>query len=161
LDAILSGASGLSMFGGGGTNASSRLYKALVDTELAVDVSGGLAATVDPYLYSLSATVRTGHTPAEVEAALDVELGRVVNEPVSEGEVAKAIKQAKAQFAYGSESVTNQGFWYGFSEVFADYTWFESYLDRLAAVTVDDVQRVAKTFLTKSNCTVGWYVPKQ
>jgi zinc protease len=161
LDAILSGASGLSMFGGGGTNASSRLYKALVDTELAVDVSSGLAATVDPYLYSLSATVRAGHTPAEVEAALDVELGRVVNEPVSESEVAKAIKQAKAQFAYGSESVTNQGFWYGFSEVFADYTWFESYLDRLAAVTVDDVQRVAKTCLTRSHRTVGWYVPKQ
>jgi zinc protease len=161
LDAILAGASGLSVFGGGGTNASSRLYKALVDTELAADVSGGLATTVDPYLYSISATVRTGHTLAEVEAALDAELARAVAEPVGEGEVAKAIKQAKAQFAYGSESVTNQGYWYGFSEVFADYTWFESYLDRLAAVTVDDVQRVAQTYLAKSNRTVGWYVPKQ
>ena len=161
LDAILAGASSLALFGGGGTNASSRLYRALVDTELATDVSGGLATTVDPYLYSVSATVRTGHTPAEVEAALDAELTRAVAEPVTEQEVAKAIKQAKAQFAYGSESVTNQGFWYGFSEVFADYTWFESYLDRLAAVTVDDVQRVARTYLTKSNRTVGWYVPKQ
>jgi zinc protease len=161
LDAILAGASSLAVFGGGGTNASSRLYKALVDTELATDVSGGLATTVDPYLYGISATVRTGHTPAEVEAALDAELARAVAEPVTEQEVAKAIKQAKAQFAYGSESVTNQGYWYGFSEVFADYTWFESYLDRLAAVTVDDVQRVAKTYLTKSNRTVGWYVPKQ
>jgi zinc protease len=161
LDAILAGASGLSIMGGGTTNASSRLYKALVDTELAADVSGGLGTTVDPFLYSLSATVRTGHAPAEVEAALDAELARAVNEPVAEAEVAKAIKQAKAQFAYGSESVTNQGFWYGFSEIFADYTWFESYLDRLAAVKVDDVQRVAKTYLTKSNRTVGWYVPQQ
>jgi zinc protease len=160
LDAILAGASSLAVFGGGATNASSRLYKALVETELATDVSGGLATTVDPFLYSLSATVRTGHVPAEVEAALDAELARAVAEPVTEGEVAKAIKQAKAQFAYGSESVTNQGFWYGFSEVFADYTWFESYLDRLAAVTVDDVQRVAKAYLTKSNRTVGWYVPE-
>jgi zinc protease len=160
LDAILAGASSLGG-GGGGTNASSRLYKALVDTELATDVSGGLVPTVDPFLYSISATVRTGRTPAQVEAALDAELGRAVNEPVSEAEVAKAIKQAKAQFAYGSESVTNQGLWYGFSEIFADYVWFESYLDRLAAVTVDDVQRVAKTYLTKSNRVVGWYVPKQ
>jgi len=161
LDAILAGASSLSVMGGGTTNASSRLYKALVDAELAADVSGGLGTTVDPFLYSISAIVRTGHTPAKVEAALDAELARAVNEPVTEGEVAKAIKQAKAQFAYGSESVTNQGFWYGFSEVFADYTWFESYLDRLAAVNVDDVQRVARTYLTKSNRTVGWYVPKQ
>ena len=161
LDAIVAGASSLALFGGGTTNASSRLYKALVDTELATDVSGGLSTTVDPYLYSISATVRTGRSPAQVEAALDVELARAVNEPVAESEVAKAIKQARAQFAYGSESVTNQGFWYGFSEVFADYIWFESYLDRLAAVTVDDVQRVARTYLTRSNRTVGWYTPKQ
>jgi zinc protease len=161
LDAILAGASPLALFGGGTTNASSRLYKALVDTELATDVSAGMGTTVDPFLYGVSATVRTGHTPAEVEAALDAELARAVAEPVADREVAKAIKQAKAQFAYGSESVTNQGFWYGFSEVFADHTWFESYLDRLAAVTVEDVQRVAKTYLTKSNRTVGWYVPKQ
>jgi zinc protease len=119
-----------------------------------------LATTVDPFLYSLSATVRMGHTPAEVEAALEAELARALAEPVTEAEVAKAIKQAKAQFAYGSESVTNQGFWYGFSEIFADHTWFESYLDRLAAVTVDDVQRVAKVYLTNNNRTVGWYVPK-
>jgi zinc protease len=161
LDAILAGASSLSMLGGGTTNASSRLYKALVDTELAVDVAGGLGTTIDPFLYSFSATVRTGRAPAEVEAALDVELARAVSEPVAEQEVAKAIKQAKAQFAYGSESVTNQGFWYGFSQVFADYTWFESYLDRLAAVTVDDVQRVARTYLNKDYRTVGWYVPQQ
>lgn len=161
LDAILAGASSLAVFGGGGTNASSRLYKALVETELAADVSGGLNPTVDPFLYSVAATVRTGHTPAEVEAALDAELARAVSEPVSEREVAKAIKQAKAQFAYSSESVTNQGFWYGFSEVFADYVWFESYLDRLAAVTVDDVQRIAVKYLSKNNRTVGWYVPKR
>jgi len=161
LDAILAGASSLAVFGGGATNASSRLYKALVETELATDVSGGLGTTVDPFLYGISATVRTGHTPAQVEAALDAELARAVAEPVTEQEVAKAIKQAKAQFAYGSESVTNQGFWYGFSEVFADYTWFESYLDRLAAVTVDDVQRAAQKYLGKSNRTVGWYIPKQ
>ncbi len=161
LDTILAGASSLAIFGGGMSNASSRLYRALVDTELAADVSGGLGTTVDPFLYSLSATVRTGRTPAQVEAALEAELARAVAEPVTEQEVAKAIKQARAQFAYGSESVTNQGFWYGFSEVFADYTWFESYLDRLVAVTVDDVQRVAKTYLTKSNRTVGWYIPKQ
>ena len=102
---------------------------------------------MDPYLYGLSATVRQGHTPQEVEAAFDREIDRMVNEPVQEAELAKAMKQARASFAYGSESVTNQGFWYGWSEVFADYQWFETYLDRLAAVTVEDVQRVAQKYL--------------
>ena len=161
LDAILTGASSLSLFGGGSTNASSRLYRALVDTELAIDVSGGLAPTVDPYMYTIGATVRQGRAPADVEVALDAELHTIVDQPPAQAEVDKAIRQAKAQFAYGSESVTNQGFWYGFSEMFADYTWFEQYLDRLSRVTVDDVHRVAKGYLAKSRRTVGYYVPKQ
>jgi zinc protease len=160
LDAILAGASSLSIFGGGTTNASSRLYKALVETELATDVGGSCIPTMEPYLYGLSATVRQGHTPQEVEAAFDAEIDRMVNEPVQAAELAKAIKQARASFAYGSESVTNQGFWYGWSEVFADYKWFETYLDRLAAVTVEDVQRVAQKYLRRGNRVVGYYLPK-
>nr|HID14480.1 insulinase family protein [Anaerolineae bacterium] len=72
----------------------------------------------------------------------------------------KAIKQAKAQFAYSSESVTGQALWMGFSEVFADYTWFENYVANLSAVTLEDVQRVAQTYLTRSKRTVGWYMPE-
>jgi zinc protease len=154
------GCSSLSIFGGGTTNASSRLYKALVETELATDVGGSLIPTMDPYLYGLSATVRQGHTPQEVEAAFEQQIDRVMNEPVQEAELAKALKQARASFAYGSESVTNQGFWYGWSEVFADYQWFETYLDRLAAVTVADVQRVARKYVRRGNRVVGYYLPK-
>lgn len=160
MDAILAGASSLSIFGGGTTNASSRLYKALVESELATDVGGSLIPTMDPYLYGLSATVRQGHTAQEVEAAFEQEIARMVSEPVQEAELAKALKQARASFAYGSESVTNQGFWYGWSETFADYKWFETYLDRLAAVTVADVQRVAQKYLAHSNRVVGYYLPQ-
>ena len=112
-------------------------------------------------MYTIGATVRQGHTPQEVEAALDAELQKIIDRPPAQEEVDKAIRQSKAQFAYGSESVTNQGFWYGFSEMFADYAWFESYLDRLAQVAVDDVHRAAKDYLVKSRRTVGYYVPKQ
>jgi len=160
LDAALTGASGMTFFGGGLTNKSSRLYKALVTTELAAGISGSLLPTVAPFVYSLSAVVRAGRTPAEVEEALHAELARVTAEPVTPEELAKAIKQAKAQFAYSSESVTAQALWMGFSEVFADYTWFENYIANLSAVTVEDVQRVAQKYLKQSNRTVGWYVPQ-
>jgi len=143
LDSVLSGASGMSIFGGGGSNKSSRLYRALVDTELATSISGSLIPTVDPFVYSLSATVRAGRTPAEVEQRLWDELEQVVNEPITEVELSKAMKQAKAQFAYSSESVTGQAFWLGWSEIFAEHTWFERYLETLEPVTREDVQRVA------------------
>jgi zinc protease len=160
LDAALTGASGLTFFGGGLTNKSSRLYRALVESELATTISGTLIPTVDPFVYGLSATVRAGHTLAEVEEALETELARVVAEPVAQEELDKAIKQAKAQFAYSSESVTGQAMWIGFSEIFADYAWFENYITNLSTVTVEDVQRVAQKYLHRSNRTVGWYVPQ-
>ena len=63
------------------------------------------------------------------------------------------------QDAYGSESITNQGFWLGFTEMFASYQWFSEYLDNLAAVTPEDVQRVAQTYLRPQNRVLGTYLP--
>jgi len=160
LDAALTGASGVTFFGGSLTNKSSRLYKALVATELATAISGSLLPTVDPFVYSLSAVVHAGVTPAEVVEALDAELARVAAESVTQKELTKAIKQVKAQFAYSSESVTAQALWLGFSGIFADYNWFENYIANLSAVTVEDAQRVAQKYLRRSNRTVGWYVPE-
>ncbi len=158
LTSILSGPSGMNLFGSSPPNRTSRLYQALVEPELAASVSGSYAPTLDPYLYQLSATVRGGRTPVEVEAALDAEIERIQVEPVSAAELERAIKQSKAQFAYSSESVTNQGFWLGYSTVVADTDWFGTFLSRLEAVTVEEIQRVANSYLLQSNRTVGHYL---
>jgi len=159
LDTILGGPKGMSLWGGGTSNRSSRLYKALVETELASDADSAMSSTIDPYLFSFSATIRQGRTLSEVEEALLAEIQRVVDEPVSQAELQKAIKQTRAQFAYSSESVTDQGYWLGFSELVSDTSWFENFLDRLDAVTVDDVLQVARTTFRPSQRNVGWYVP--
>jgi zinc protease len=160
LTAILTGASGMNLFAGPPPNRSSRLYRALVETGLASAVSGSLSPTLDPYLYSISATVRAGQSPEEVESALDGEIERVLREPISQDELDTAIKQAQAQFAYSSESVTNQGFWLGYSSVVADTSWFETFLDNLAGVTVEDVHHAALAYLPRRNRTMGHYVPQ-
>ena len=159
LDSLLAGASNLNMFGGGISNKTSRLYRALVETELTVAMSGGAQATIDPYLYNIVMVIHPERTPEEALTALDAEIERIQNEKVSVEEVARAVKQAKALFAYGSESITNQGFWMGYTEIFADYDWFLTYLDKLAAVTPDDVQRVAQKYLRKKARVVGTYLP--
>jgi zinc protease len=159
LDSLLAGASNLNMFGGGISNKTSRLYRALVETELAVAISGGAQATIDPYLYNIVMVLHPSRSPAEALAALDAEILRVQEEKVSKEEVARAVKQARALFAYGSESITNQGFWMGYTEMFADYDWFLNYLDRLAAVTPEEVQRVAQKYLQKKSRVVGTYLP--
>jgi zinc protease len=160
LDTILGGAKGMSVWGGGTTNRSSRLYRALVETELASSVDCGMSSTIDPYLFTFSVTVREGRTLSEVEAVLASEIERVIHNPVEQQELEKAIKQTRAQFAYSSESVTDQAYWLGFSEVIATTDWFEGFLARLGRVTVEDVQRVAGAYLRPSLRNVGWYVPQ-
>lgn len=159
LDSLLAGPSNLNMFGGGISNKTSRLYRALVDKELAVNLSGGAQATIDPFLYNISLTIHPQRKPEEALSALDDEIKRIQDEPVGEDEIARAIKQARAIFAYGSENITNQAFWMGYAEMFADYNWFLTYLDTLAAVTPADVQRVAQQYLLPRSRVVGTYVP--
>lgn len=159
LDSALAGASSLNLFGGGISNKTSRLYKALVERDLVAAVGGGLVATIDPYLYSIQATVRPDRTPEQTLKAYDDEVARLLDHPVGAEEVARAIKQARALFAYGSESITNQAFWLGYSEIFADYAWFESYLERIARVTLGEVHAAAQKYLAPSNRVVGIYRP--
>ncbi|MGD8752619.1 MAG: hypothetical protein PVG14_14410, partial [Anaerolineales bacterium] len=94
-----------------------------------------------------------------VAAALDGEIRRIQETPPSADELARASKQARALFAYGSESISNQAFWMGFSEMFASYDWFSKYLDNLAAVKPEDVQRIAQTYLIPQNRVIGMYIP--
>ncbi len=159
LDSLLAGPSSLNMFGGGISNKTSRLYRALVEKELTVSVQGSAQATIDPFLYTISMTIHPERKPEEALSVLDDEIKRIQDELVREDEVARAIKQARAIFAYGSENITNQGFWMGYAEMFADYNWFLTYLDKLAAVTPADVERVSKQYLQPKARVVGTYIP--
>jgi zinc protease len=159
LDSLLAGPSNLNMFSGGISNKTSRLYRALVDKQLAVSIHGGSQATIDPFLYTISMTVHPKRKAEEALAAVDKEIQRVREEKVTKEEIARAIKQARALFAYGSENISNQGFWLGYSEMFANYEWFLTYLDKLSKVTVKDVQRVANEYFKPQSRVVGVYVP--
>ena len=161
MDAVLSGAKGMGIFGGGGNNRSNRLYKALVDTELAVDISSSYRPTVDPDLFSFYATLAQDVDHQQVEDAIWAEIAKVQAEGVTAAELTKAIKQTKAQFAYSSESVTYQAYWLGFSEIIANTEWLENWLEKLTDVTAEDVQRVAQAYFAQNKQTVGWYLPNE
>jgi zinc protease len=157
LNSILAGPSGPG--GNNIDNKTSRLYQALVLSELAAAVDGSMLPSIDPFLYSITVTARTGRTLEEIEAALDAELQRILEGDLTDAEVAKAKKQARASFAYSTESVTGQAFWLAFCENLGGYEWFEQYVDRLDQVTREDVLRVARSLFRPQNRIVGWLVP--
>ncbi len=160
LDSLISGPASLNMFGGGGTtNKTSRLYKKLVDKELAVSIYGGLQATFDPFIYEITLTVHPEQKPETVLKALDQEIDRLINFRVRKSVIDKAIKQARALFAYGLENITNQAFWLGYSEMFANYDWYLNYLDRLEQIKPHDIYRIADKYLRPEQRVVGFYIP--
>jgi len=160
LNAAFAGGSSLGMFGGGGSNRSSRLYKALVSTELAAGAYGSLAPTIDPFLYTISAVVRAGRSLSEVETALEAELARLATEPITANELAKALKRARAHFVMAGESISGQAQLIGAAEATTgNYQWFESVLERLGKATLDDIERVRRAYLHRRNRTIGWYEP--
>lgn len=155
LDAVLSGP------GGGIGNKTTRLYKALVQSELAVGIYGSLQSSIDPHLYSVMMVARDDKDPAECEAAFDAVMDDVLENGITEDELNRAKKQMRAAFAYSTERVTMQAFAYARAQNAGDYAWVDSYPANVEAVTLDDINRVAKTYLTRKNRTVGYLLPEE
>lgn len=153
MESLLNGASGLSY-------KTARLYRALVDREYAVDVSGWSEATIDPYLYRITITHRPdGRKIEESIAVVNDELKRLQDGKIPNEEIQRAVKQARAVFAYGSENITHQAFWMGYTSMFSDYRWYTTHLNRLAKVTSQDIQRVAQAYFQPANRVIGTYIP--
>lgn len=155
LDSVLGGPSGP---GSGNIDyKTSRFFKGLVETGLAADAFASLSTSVDPFLYSITVVVNDGHTLDEAESALNEILHNLV---ISEAELNKAKKQARAAFAYATESATGQAFWLGYAEMLGGYAFFTDYVARLEAVTLEHVHTVAAKYLQRSQRTVGRFIPQ-
>ncbi len=89
------------------------------------------------------------------------QIDRLRDEPVPADELERAIKQLRAQFAYANESVTSQAYWIGSLATVAPEIDPDEFVDQIASVTASDIQRVAQTYLTLNNSTVGWLEPTE
>jgi len=158
LDALLSGpkAGG---FGGGGTTRTSRLYQRFVASGLAAGASSDLGQNIDATLLRISIILKPGSERAPIEAAVDAELQRLLDDPPQEQELATAVRQARAKQAIALESVTSKAVWTGFLATTVTHRLAPDFTRRLEAVTSTDVHRVAQTYLRRANRVTGWFIP--
>jgi len=140
---------------------SARIYKSLVyEKQLALYAGGGYEReSVDPNLFPLYASVMPGKTAEEVERALAAEIERVKNEPVPDQELEKAKNQVEAGFLLGQDSVFNLARQLAEYEIVAGWRTWEDYLPGIRAVKAEDLQRVARAYLTADNRTVAVLIP--
>jgi zinc protease len=138
---------------------TSRCYRALTDQGLATSVGADVTRLRDPGLFYAWALLAPNRTHAEAEAALLAAVEAVRQDGIAGAELDRARNQLRAQFAFGQDgpyAIAAQ-----LNEAIASGDWkhYTTYLDRLAAVTAADVQRVAQDWLVEDRRTVGWYVP--
>ena len=139
---------------------TSRLYQALVETELAISVTSNCDQFRDPGLFNVYATVSPGGEPHAVEKAVLAELERLAMDNLPDAEVEKAKQQIIAQVAYNRDGASDIASQISEAEAVADWRFYKDYAANIARVTAADVGRVARTYFAEDNRTVGYFVPK-
>jgi predicted Zn-dependent peptidase len=141
---------------------TSRLYKALVEQQLATQVGAGSMDGFDPGLLYLSAVATAKTEPAALEKALLAEVDNVVKNGVTAEELQKVKNQKLLNLYREQETINGKAQQLGNYEVFfGDY---KKMFDAPAAyekLTPADIQAVAVKYLKKSQRTVGVLAAKE
>ena len=147
----------------GGKN--SRLYKRLVyDLQIAQDVSAYQDASMLNSTFAVIATARAGHTLAELEKVIREEISKIKNETPSLREVQRAVNQFESGFLARMERVGGFG---GKADLLNNYyvetgnpDYFNEDFARYKALTPEDIQSVAQTYLREDGDVVLSIVPQ-
>ncbi|HEY0322684.1 MAG TPA: pitrilysin family protein [Pyrinomonadaceae bacterium] len=140
---------------------TSRLYQALVETQLAVYAITNPDQHRDPGLFNVIVMVNPEVDPKRVEETILAELAKVKEEGLTEQEIEKARQQIIAQEAYSRDGTFNIALLMSEAEAVADWRFYKDYTKRIERVKGEDVKRVAREYLTEDNRTVGYFIPKQ
>ena len=135
-----------------------RLYKNLV---LGDEIASSVAAAHDNRkwagLLEITAEARGDTAPAELEAAIDRELRRLVEEDIPAEEIQKVKNQASAAAWERLES----GFFLLLQllvyDSLGDWEYLNEWAEATLAVTEADIRRVAERYLTRTNRSVAHY----
>ena len=141
---------------------SSRLYQSLVyQQQLAVSANAGTDLREDAGMFTFTAFAANGKKPEDLEAALRVEIKKFQDAPVSAAELEKAKNQIVTGQLRQRETSLGKSQALGRAAVLlGDPNRINTELDRLQAVTAEDIQRVAQKYLTDNNRYVIYYLPE-
>jgi zinc protease len=136
-----------------------RLYKELVESKKATSVSAFAGDNHDPGLFVAISSASLGTSVDVVRDALLKTIEGLASAPITAAEVDRA--KARNRRGYESLLSDSRSMAAQLSSASASGDWRLLFVqrDRLDAATVDDVNRVAKTYFQRPNRTVGVYIP--
>ena len=149
----------LSLLGGLITQSpNGRLYKALVESNLATSASANSENAHDPGLFFASASC-SPEALEKVRDTLVTTIETLGDTPFKDEEVNKAKVRSKRNAEMLQSNSQAMSMALSSASSHGDWRLLFIQRDRVAATTAADVNRVAKTYFDKSNRTVGLYIP--
>ena len=141
---------------------SSRMYQRLVDKDqIALDVSSSVEPAFDPTIAIIIAQPKQAVDPVKCEKAIYEELERVKLSTITDQELEKAKNIRLMEFYQQVRTINGRANTIGTYEVFdGDYKKLFDAAKNYAAVTKEDVQRVAKAHFGANNRTVASLLPE-
>ena len=135
---------------------SSRLFRKLVyEDQMAVQAAGAGNFTEHPNLFYAFAILNPGKSIAAGEKALEAVLEQMKTQPVAAAELEKAKNQQIASDILGRRSVQERADAIGRAAVIGrDPNLANTALESFLRVTAADIQRVARRYFDKSQCTL-------
>jgi zinc protease len=143
--------------------SSARFERELVRKDrIAAAIDVGYSPTArHPLLFVVSATPSRGRSPAELEAAIRAQIKRVQQAPIAPEEMERVKAQVAASNVFARDSVFYQAMQMGMLEtVGLDWRMLDEQVERIRAVTSEQVQAVAQKYLIDSNLTVTVLEPQ-
>ena len=114
-----------------------------------------------PSTFNVVVLVRPGKDLKEVEKAVYAELDRVKSEPIADWELKKVHMLERHQTAQELQSTLYRAYVIGeMAVIYGDPNLINTRFGKIQSVSKEDIQRVAKTYLTEDNRTVVTTLPK-
>ena len=138
-----------------------RLYRGLVlDKKLATSTFANSDTRKYEGLFEIRAEAKEGHTPEELQAAIDAEIERLKSTPIPDDEL-QSVKNRYLAGAY-RQLTTNFSVMirYGIAEGTADWRTADRVDEAVQRVTAAELQRVASTYFRKENRAVAIWTRK-
>jgi len=143
-----------------GVGRSSRLHKTLVEDEgLVTSVNASYFTFQDPSLFMVHAQMPQGNVRKFIDRATKIvyELKEGLIKPE---EFEKAKQQIVALIIFSRETAEEQAFSYGHHAILGKLEECDANVDRIKQISLEDIQRIAKTYFSDTGLTTVSYEPQ-
>ena len=141
-----------------GRSKSSRLYQSLVkEQKLFSSINAYVTASVDPGLLIVSGNLNKGIAPEQGNEAIELIVKEIAEEKIAASELEKVKNQAESSHDFSQVELLNRAMSIAFAANHGDASLCNADTQKLAKVTPESLNLMAKKIMQPENCSTLFY----